>query len=53
MDCELENPDTLEIANEVHHTHKLSTGGEDTFLDVSTWAALCKRHHSIRTKKGE
>ena len=49
-DCGREKPPRVEPATEVHHLVKLAEGGTH---DESNLLGLCKRHHSIRTARGE
>ena len=42
----------VKLAEEVHHTRKLSEHPESKF-DGATLMGLCKAHHSARTARGE
>lgn len=49
-DCAANGRTTLSA--EVHHTTR-HEGSVAILWDTSTWVALCKRCHSVRTRRGE
>lgn len=50
VDCEMEG--IVGPATDVHHTRKLRDHPEAKY-DEDTLMVLCKKHHDLRTRKGE
>jgi len=50
VDCLQGKPERVTVASEVHHITKKRDGGTDRDENLM---ALCKKHHSARTMRGE